>query len=91
MTIQMKYQTFIYKKWKKSVIVCCNCDLLGNFSCFSFFSKLSFSKIHFRNTIKMSNSLDADQDRQTVGPDLGPNCLQRLSEVDKNRGWQAKS
>ena len=39
----------------------------------------------------MSNSLDADQDQQNVGPDLGPNCLQRLSEVDKSRGWQAKS
>ena len=27
----------------------------------------------------MSNSLDPDQARQFVGPDLGPNCLQRLS------------
>ena len=27
----------------------------------------------------MSNSLDPDQDRRSVGPDLGPNCLQRLS------------
>ena len=27
----------------------------------------------------MSNSLDPDQARQNVGPDLGPNCLQRLS------------
>ena len=27
----------------------------------------------------MSNGLDADQDQQSVGPDLGPNCLQRLS------------
>ena len=26
----------------------------------------------------MSNSLDRDQDRHSVGPDLGPNCLQRL-------------
>ena len=24
----------------------------------------------------MSNILDPDQDRQNVGPDLGPNCLQ---------------
>ena len=34
----------------------------------------------------MSNSLDPDQDRQnghSVGPDLGPNCLQRLSADDK--------
>ena len=27
----------------------------------------------------MSNSLDPDQARQNVGPDLGPNCLLRLS------------
>ena len=26
----------------------------------------------------MSNSLDPDQGRRFVGPDLGPNCLQRL-------------
>ena len=34
-------------------------------------------------TSKMSNGLIPDQDRCFVGPDLGPNCLQRLSEVDK--------
>ena len=27
----------------------------------------------------MSNSLDLDQDRHSVGPDLGPNCFQKLS------------
>ena len=27
----------------------------------------------------MSNSFDPDQDRHSVGPDLSPNCLQRLS------------
>ena len=27
----------------------------------------------------MSNSLDPDQTRRFVGPDLGPNCLQMLS------------
>ena len=27
----------------------------------------------------MSNSLDPDQARHFVGPDLGPNCLQRSS------------
>ena len=31
----------------------------------------------------MSNSLGPDQDRHAVGPDLGPNCLQRLSADDK--------
>ena len=47
-----------------------------------FFSKLTFSKITFRNTIGISNSLDPDQDKRNVGPDLGPNCLQRLSADD---------
>ena len=30
----------------------------------------------------MSNSLDPDQAQQFVGPDLGPNCLRRLSADD---------
>ena len=29
------------------------------------------------------NSLDPDQARQNVGPDLGPSCLQRLSADNK--------
>ena len=33
----------------------------------------------------MSNSLDPDQARQNVGPDLGPSCLQRLSADDTKR------
>ena len=57
---------------------------MGNFSRFScrqptFFSKLTFSKNSFRNTIKVSNALDPDQDRHFVSPDLGTNYLQRLS------------
>ena len=31
------------------------------------------------------NSLDPDQARHFVGPDLGPNCLQRLSGDNKSR------
>ena len=31
----------------------------------------------------MSNGLDPDQDLCSVGPDLGPNCLQALSADDK--------
>ena len=30
----------------------------------------------------MSNSFDLDQARHFVGPDLGPNCLQKLSADD---------
>ena len=33
----------------------------------------------------MSNSLDTDQARQFVGPDLGPSCLPRLSADDTGR------
>ena len=32
----------------------------------------------------MSSNLDPDQERPDVGPDLGPNCLQRLSADDKS-------
>ena len=31
----------------------------------------------------MSYGSDPDQDQHSVGPDLGPNCLQRLSADDK--------
>ena len=33
----------------------------------------------------MSNSLDPDQARHYVGPDLGQNCLQRLGADDKSQ------
>ena len=41
----------------------------------------------------MSNSLDPDQARRFVGPDLGPNCLQRLhvSADDKSCHKQGKT
>ena len=49
------------------------------------FSKSTFSKNSFRYTGRVSNSLDSDQARHIVGPDLGPNCLQRLSTDDTSR------
>ena len=36
-------------------------------------------------SIRVSKSLDQNQERYSVGPDLGPNCLQRLSVDDKSR------
>ena len=48
------------------------------------FSKLNISKFYFKNTIKVLNGLDSDQDRCSVGPDLGPNCFQRPSADDKH-------
>ena len=54
-----------------------------NFFVVCFFSNSTFSKNPFMNTIRVSNNLDPDQDRRCVGPDLGPNCLQRLSAEEK--------
>ena len=50
-----------------------------------FLSSADFSKSFFWNTIRVSNSLDPDQARHYVRPDLGPNCLQRLSVDDTSR------
>ena len=47
-----------------------------------FFQK-KIQKNSFRNTFRVSNGSDPDQDQQNVGPDLGLNCLQRLSVDDK--------
>ena len=55
------------------------------------FSKLTYSKNAFRNTIRVTHSLDPDQDRCFVSPDLGPKCLRRLPADNKSRGLQTKS
>ena len=49
------------------------------------FSKIHFLKKIFNKTIRDPNSLDPDQARRFVGPDLGPNCLQRISADDISR------
>ena len=49
------------------------------------FFKINFFINSLRNTIRVSNSLDPDQARHFVGPDLGPNCLQRLTADDTSR------
>ena len=49
------------------------------------FSKSSFWQKFFRNTTRVSNSLDPDQALHFVRADLGPNCLQKLSEDDTSR------
>ena len=56
--------------------------LAGSFCILMWFSRLTFSKSSFRNTIRESNNLDPDQDRRFVGPDLGPNCLHKLYADD---------
>ena len=43
------------------------------------------------NTMRVLDGLNTDQDLGSVGPDLGPNCLQRLSADDKSHHLQGKS
>ena len=50
-----------------------------------FFQNQLFQKNSFRNTIRVLNSLNSDWARHSVGPDLGPNCLQRLSGKETSR------
>ena len=41
--------------------------------------KINFSKKFFQEHYQGSNRLDQDLDPHSVNPDLGTNCLQRLS------------
>ena len=41
--------------------------------------------LDFFNAIQVSNSLDPDHAQHFDWPDLGPNCLQRLSADNKSR------
>ena len=47
---------------------------------FMFLSSADFfqNQNSFKNAISVSNILDQDPDRRSVGPDLDSNCLQRL-------------
>ena len=63
--------------------------MLGNFSCFccrllTFLFKINFFKKSFRDIIKVSNGLDTDQDQRSGDPDLGPNCLQKISDDESH-------
>ena len=50
------------------------------------FCSANFFKINLlRHTNRVSNSLDPGQAQRFVGPDLDPNCLQRLSTDDTSR------
>ena len=51
---------------------------------------LLFLKYDFRNAIRglHVNSLIRDQNRRSVGPAIGPNCLLRLSVDDKCHRFQ---
>ena len=57
----------------------------GNFLCFHR-HLLTFQSQIFMKILSgtLSELVDPDQDRQKVGPDLGPNCLQKLSTCQKS-------
>ena len=40
---------------------------------------------HLYHFMRVSNSLDPDQNQHSEGPDLDPKCLQRLSADNKGR------
>ena len=68
--------------------------MLGNFSFFwSAAESADFFKINllksFRNAINVFNSLHPDQDRHSVGPDLGLNYLRRLSADEVAAGKES--
>ena len=53
-----------------------------------FFKNKLFRKI-LSGIPSVSNSLDIDQTRHFLGPDLGPNCLQKVS-ADNTSGQELK-
>ena len=52
--------------------------MLGNFSCLCCHLLPRLKKKSFSNTIRVSNGLDPDQDRQNVHPDLGPKMFAKF-------------
>ena len=57
--------------------------MLGNFSCFPC-RLLTFQKNISETLSQVSNCLDPDQGQHSVSPDLGTNCLQKLSAGDRS-------
>ena len=51
-----------------------NCAIFYSLDFFQYHPGDIFYSLDFFNTIQVSNSLDPDQARHFVGPDLGPNC-----------------
>ena len=55
------------------------------FSSADFFQNKRFNLKKIQEHYKSVKGLDPDQDRHSVGPDLGPNCLQSLSADNTSR------
>ena len=61
--------------------------MLGNFAFLpsaDYYQNQPFRE-KIRNIIRVANRLDPDQVRRFVWPNLGPNCLQKLSADDNSR------
>ena len=52
---------------------------------------INFFKNSYKNTIRVSNGLYPDQNRRSVGTELGPNYLQMLSADKERVGNEYKS
>ena len=78
----------MHKEYTYEILKLC---ISSNFACF-WSSAVFFQNQHFRKIkdTRVSNILDPDQARQNVGPDLDPNCLQKLSADEKSCRWQTK-
>ena len=61
------------------------CNFQNTTSSVDLFSKTRVFKTILSRKSSVSNSLDPDQARLFVGPDLGPNCLQMLSADNTGR------
>ena len=68
-----------------AILLACWVILLAFFRSADFFLQKFYQKYYKLETIKVSNRLDPDQARHFVGPDLDPNCLQRLSADNSSR------
>ena len=61
------------------------------FSFADFLQNKVFTNKPLEITIRVSNSLDPDQDQRSVGFHLGSNCLQKVMTGDNILHWHSKS
>ena len=77
----MWFKNYIFAKKCNMISFCIAFMIPSHFIIVPYFS---LWMLEFFTTIQVSNSLDPDQARHFVRPDLGPNCLQRLSADNKS-------
>ena len=77
-----------YKKLKKTVREYASTRFLLSKQFDNIFKKTQIFQGHNqsikRDLIRVLSGLDSDQDQHSIGSDLGPNCLQKLSDNEKN-------